>query len=162
MEGSPPKELRDASNAAKHIRELNVIDQKIPEILKYARAAMVALSPSPTNNPTLAENDPDPTDEHKRAFLKAARRYFSLVLDVQDALAAQTKALEDAGIIASKAEDQGDGRHMSLGQLDVGWLNERRGDVGRGFEGELMAQARAVVEKLLKERGSTEHTMTGV
>lgn len=51
---------------------------------------------------------------------------------------------------------------MSLGNLDVGWLNERTGDVGQGFEGELMAEARAVVEKLLdKKTESGDHAMSG-
>jgi hypothetical protein len=73
---------------------------------------------------------------------------------VQIDLLAQVDALQNAGLIPEKTPkvtpgNKEDFTNGGLGGLDVGFLNGRARDVGIGKEGELVAEARKLAEKIV-------------
>lgn len=70
----------------------------------------------------------------------------------------QVDALLEAGLLAEKTPKVKPGREEvtngGLGELDVGYLNSRARDVGLVKEGELVAEARRLAEKILNGKKS--------
>lgn len=73
-------------------------------------------------------------------------------------------ALQDAGLIPEKTPKAIPGvkeeiTNGGLGGLDVGFLNSRARDVGIGKEGELVAEARRLAEKIVNKERDGGDTM---
>ena len=118
----------------------------------------------------------DALSAHKAAFQSSTHTFFTLVTAIANQLHTQAYALETAGIIPAKehrpqrepnaadlaemAKFTGGGAsanshvtdpeasitNSGLGELDVGWLNARASDVGKGMEAEVLGRVRMVLE----------------
>lgn len=161
-------------SAAERIKELSSIDQDVARVLQSAGQAFSVLSDD-TPQSLSGKDASDPTER----FENHCNEYFTIVQSIAARLRRQAYALEEAGIIAvdsaapesqtsqastssaSKlASDFSQGRpdvsmpitNGGLGNLDIGWLNSRRDDVGRHKEAELWAEARKRAEKLEQDK----------
>ena len=123
-------------------------------------------------------------EEQKELFTTATSQYFALLSSIDIGLRSQIKALKDADIIQKEAASrdsktsqavpvafaalgsaatqpkQAGGTRAAisdggLGSLDVGWLNSRNDHIGKGMEAELWEEAQQFVEKLRKEKASS-------
>lgn len=72
----------------------------------------------------------------------------------------QVDVLLEAGLLIEKTPKVKPGREEvtngGLGTLDVGYLNSRAKDVGLVKEGELISEARKLVEKVVNEKHADE------
>lgn len=121
-------------------------------------------------------------DDRKAAFSQHTEAYYTTLQSLTARLRRQAYALEEAGIISSEAPGlssssqqqrqnapaAGPGRTQAgegtssdseritnggMGNLDVGWLNSRGNKVGVEKEGELIGEARKMLEEVLGENG---------
>lgn len=76
-------------------------------------------------------------------------------------LAAITGGKADAAVVGERDSEAGV-RNGGLGELDVGWLNARAGDVGRGMEGEVLGRVRGILEGLVGEEKGEDGEMVDV
>jgi len=64
------------------------------------------------------------------------------------------------GVVDQQSKDSEAGvRNSGLGDLDVGWLNARAGDVGRGMEAEVLGRVRGLLEGMVGEGDEGEREM---
>lgn len=96
------------------------------------------------SNPSSAPSDLS-LDQRRTEFRKHVNNYFSTLNQIQTALLKQTSELEEASILAQQQGRQ-DGKE-GLGSFEVAWLNSRSKDVGLEKEKELVAEAKAFLEK---------------
>jgi len=73
------------------------------------------------------------------------RDYYTTLKGIQVALLDQTSALEEAGILPPEQGRQD--AQEGMGSFDVAWLNSRSKDVGCEKERELVAKAKAWLER---------------
>jgi hypothetical protein len=144
---------------------MSKFSQQIPQILTAASTAIRALtnSPSPpTSSSPAPPQTPTTVAAHKATFQSSTHTFFTLLSRISNSLEDQARALEAAGIIpptavktvsgAGEATDSEAGvRNGGLGELDIGWLNARAGDVGKGMEGEVLARVRGILEGMSEE-----------
>ncbi|KAI1615833.1 mediator complex protein-domain-containing protein [Exophiala viscosa] len=152
----PPATRSSNLTASDRIAELNEIDHSIATLLSAASDAIGILSNqsvSQTQGQSL-KSPPAARD----AFAKATETYFSTLSSIEVRLRRQVYALEEANLI--KPGDERDTRRgralggdsgisrVGGGPLDPSWLNARASDkVGAGMKRELLARARAFVER---------------
>ncbi|KAF2459469.1 mediator complex, subunit Med11, partial [Lineolata rhizophorae] len=93
-----------------HIRELNAINEYIPQLLTSAGGAINALTNAPLQQPIDSSSSPRsssppalPLEARKANFQQHARTYFSVVSRLSDELRTQAAQLEEAGIIPAEA-----------------------------------------------------------
>ncbi|KZF25026.1 hypothetical protein L228DRAFT_236165 [Xylona heveae TC161] len=165
---SDPEGAQSASvtfTAADRIKQLNDIEKDVSALLHSAGLAVQALTTSPPESAESSDQS-QPLDAHKAAFNSATARYFSLLSSITVRLRRQIYALEEANIVspdqagpglpalagatssntqAQAAADKGGIAAGGLGNLDVGWLNSRRDEVGKEMEAELWAKARELL-----------------
>ncbi|KIV86361.1 hypothetical protein PV11_01975 [Exophiala sideris] len=138
------------------IAELNEIDHSIATLLSAASDAIGILSNQ--SLPQTQEQALKSPTAARDAFTKATETYFSTLSSIEVRLRRQVYALEEANLI--KPGDERDTRRgralggdsgisrVGGGPLDPSWLNARASDkVGAGMKRELLAQARAFVER---------------
>jgi hypothetical protein len=154
--GDVPTNTTQTFTPAQRIAELNDIDRSVSTLLSAASDAVAILSNSPSNEKHQAALRNATTA--RAAFSTAAETYFSTLSSIEVRLRRQVYALEEAELIKSGNErDARRGRapgsdastaRTGAGPLDPTWLNARANDrVGLGKKKELLAQARAWVEK---------------
>ncbi|KAG8630805.1 hypothetical protein KVT40_002424 [Elsinoe batatas] len=136
-------------------------------------------SPPPTTH------DPQSLDAAKQAFTTNAKTYFTTLQSVMARLRRQAYALEEAGIISAEApilasassgpagriraqggpmgqKTQTEEERLTnggLGGLDVAWLNSRVGKGGLEKEGEVLGEAKGLVEDALRGKREGEVEM---
>ncbi|KAF2723434.1 hypothetical protein K431DRAFT_22238 [Polychaeton citri CBS 116435] len=164
--------------AADRIRELSAINSDVASLVKSAGKALTALTDRPIEDDHLDADDEDidmnasssrdrsspaTLEDRKQAFQTNTKAYYETLQAVIARLRRQAYALEEAGIIASKAptlsgkagvgSSQVDERitNGGLGNLDVGWLNSRGNKVGAEKERELVLEAKELAEKVINE-----------
>lgn len=128
--------------------------QCIPICLNAAGAAISVL----TNNPAPGLLSSTSIEDRKQAFAKHDRAFHMAHNQLKSDLLWQVDALLEAGLLAEKTPKVKPGREEvtngGLGELDVGYLNSRARDVGLVKEGELVAEARRLAEKILNGKKS--------
>ena len=121
-------------------------------------------------------------EERKEVFAEHTKAYYTGLQAVIARLRRQAHALEEAGIISSEApalssasqqkqvtsvsgsqrgqavpaQDPERITNGGLGNLDVGWLNSRGNKVGAEKEGELVDEAKRLLEDTLSRRNITQ------
>ncbi|QDS77887.1 hypothetical protein FKW77_000479 [Venturia effusa] len=145
------------TTAAENIKELSAISKQIPIALQAAGAAISVL----TNNPTPGLLSSNSLQERKDVFSEQDANFSRALYKLNEDLLWQVDVLLEAGLLIEKTPKVKPGREEvtngGLGTLDVGYLNSRAKDVGLVKEGELVAEARALAEKVVdKKQGDTE------
>ncbi|KAF4619017.1 hypothetical protein G7Y89_g14830 [Cudoniella acicularis] len=158
---------------AERIQQLNDIDKSITQLLHSAGRALQTLASSESASQF------NPSDR-REAFEEASNLYLKTLRTVDVGLKRQILGLEEADIIKAasakpklkdakdlfiksgpKTAEAADATvtEISLGKLDVGWLNSRSGRVGRDMEAELWGKARAFLEGLenIEAIGENQH-----
>lgn len=158
------------ASPADNIIILNTLKSSVPTILSSAGHAFSALTNAPLPSPLAP--DQTPLDAHKTVFRANTTTFFTLVKQLGDTLKEQAAALEEAGIIPAEAPRFGvsDGASAAgevtnggLGDLDVGWLNSRRDEVGKRKYMELMKEVRRELEGMVQgEKGRDDEMTEGV
>jgi hypothetical protein len=127
--------------------------QEIPVLLKSASSAISVL----TNNPAPDLLPSTSIEDRKEAFATYDRAFHRALYKVQEELMWQVDVLQEAGLLVEKTPKvKEEITNGGLGGLDVGYLNSRARDVGIVKEGELVAEARKLAEKIVKgKKGET-------
>ncbi len=147
------------------------IQQSITNLLQSAGLALKTLSASQSDEPQ------PPPSERREAFEATCNSYLKTLQTVDIGLHRQIYGLEEAAIIpADKAKKTGQdalsmmpgmpkpaaatqeavGGDSGMGNLDIGFLNSRSGQVGRDMEAELWAKARMFLEEKEGGKGAGE------
>jgi hypothetical protein len=121
--------------------------------------------------------------DNKMAFQSSAKAYISLVLSLQNALHEHVIALGEEGILSvapgstnTRKGDNGQGETgkdgdnivnkrvtvSDLGNLDVGYLNERSKDTGRAYEAELLVDVKQALEDLARRNDDQNSNTQGI
>jgi len=157
-DGSPSPPVAQATKfpPATRIAELNEIDGSITTLLAAASDAIAILSNQPSSE--AQERALQNASSARSALTAATETYFSTLSSIEVGLRRQVYALEEANLIRP-GDDRDTRRGRALGSdsgitkvgggpLDPSWLNARASDkVGAGMKRELLAQARAFVER---------------
>lgn len=146
-----------------HLCDKTDIQQSITNLLQSAGLALKTLSAS------LSDELQPPPSERREAFEVTCNSYLKTLQAVDIGLHRQIYGLEESAIIpADKAKKTGQdapsmmpgmpksataaseavGGDSGMGNLDIGFLNSRSGQVGRDMEAELWAKARGFLEKV--------------
>jgi hypothetical protein len=92
--------------------------------------------------------------ERSETFTIHDRAFHEHLAKIQEDLLWQVEVLQEAGLIVEKTPKVKPGKediiNGGLGNLDVGYLNGRARDVGVVKEGELVAEALKLAEKIVK------------
>ncbi|OCK81497.1 hypothetical protein K432DRAFT_381294 [Lepidopterella palustris CBS 459.81] len=171
-DSSTPKIFRE------HIQELSTIKEQIPLILRAAGTAISALTnaPLPSSSVPPLQQHKQIFQSNTDTFFTLVTQISSslhaqaLALETAGIIPAnanKTAAREltaadiarvtgSSGVDLAAVETSGFGtrdseatvRNGGFGDLDVGWLNARAGDVGRGMEAEVLARVRKLLEEM--------------
>ncbi|TID14410.1 Casein kinase substrate phosphoprotein PP28 [Venturia nashicola] len=140
---------RPPTTAAANIKELSAISKQIPIALQAAGAAISVL----TNNPTPGLLSSKSKKAREDAFSEQDANFTRALHKIGEDLMWQVDVLLEAGLLIEKTPKVKPGREEvtngGLGTLDVGYLNSRAKDVGLVKEGELIAEARKLAEKVV-------------
>ena len=148
--------LRNSARSARYDRSINVPMQElnqvkeIPLLLQAASSAISVL----TQNPSPGIIPSNSYKSRSDAFKVHDEAFHTHLKKIQDDLLDQVDELQEEGLIVEKLPkakpEEGEPTNGGLGGLDVGYLNSRARDVGIGKEGELVAEALKLAEKIVK------------
>jgi hypothetical protein len=159
--------------AARNIRELSALSAKLPSLLATSATTFSQLTNAPIHAPD-AQNEPDTPARRRAALAAAANAYFTAVTELDTALRAQIKALEEHKVIppaevkysapapkrqgmpgAAEADQppkdsEATVKNSGLGSFDVGHLNARAGAGRQGGE-EILERVKVLLEEMVKQ-----------
>ncbi len=157
--------------------------------MQSAGLAIEALTKPTASAPTEGlPSQPIPKEQRQESFTVATSQYFTLLSSVDVNLRRQIYALEEAEILPAEAVTKepptslavpsaahahsqnaslsriGGGNKVvivggGLGNLDVGWLNSRKDNVGKELNAELWKEAERFVHKLEERKPSASREL---